>query len=181
MDLVLPYMVMKEKESKRPELSGVGLFSKGKFTGRVLKPEQSRFLGLLLQERNRIINYSTLYEDMPLSLTIIKVNRKWKFEAPNAVKMVYKLEVQLDEFSKNGLREGNELAQLEEFITKKITEEVNEVIEILQEEKSDALGLGNFIRTKNPEIVDENWHETFANLDIQVEIKTEIFKTGLIH
>lgn len=144
MDLVLPYMVLKDKDKKRPELGGVGLFSKGKYTGRVLKPEQSRFLGLLLQERGRKIKYSTLYNERPLSFTILDVNRKWKFESPNTMKMDYELEVELEEFSDVGLRDVNKISELENFINKKITEEVNEVIGILQDEKCDALGLGNF-------------------------------------
>ncbi|MEL4024960.1 Ger(x)C family spore germination protein [Lysinibacillus endophyticus] len=181
MDLVLPYMVLKDKDKKRPELGGVGLFSKGKYTGRVLKPEQSRFLGLLLQERGRKIKYSTLYNERPLSFTILDVNRKWKFESPNTMKMDYELEVELEEFSDVGLRDVKKISELENFINKKITEEVNEVIEILQDEKCDALGLGNFLRVKNPQMFDDNWHETFANLEIQVDIKSEILKTGLIH
>lgn len=38
-----------------------------------------------------------------------------------------------------------------------------------------------FLRVKNPQMFDDNWHETFANLEIQVDIKSEILKTGLIH
>ncbi|SOC23794.1 Ger(x)C family germination protein [Ureibacillus xyleni] len=180
-DLVLPYMVLKDEDKKRPELGGVGLFSNGKFTGRVLEPDQSKFLGLLLQERGRKIKYSALYNDQPLSFTILNVGKTRKIQSPTQVKMDYKLKIEIEEFSDTGLRDVKKISEIEDFIEEKITEEIYNVLNILQEEKCDALGLGNDFRVKKPEVFDENWHETFSNLDIQVNVKAEILKTGLIH
>jgi hypothetical protein len=59
---------------------------------------------------------------------------------------------------------------------------MTKVISILQEEKSDAIGLDRYIRVKNYELFDEdNWQDKFAELEISVNVKTEIVRIGIIH
>ncbi|TSI02609.1 Ger(x)C family spore germination protein [Lysinibacillus sp. BW-2-10] len=178
-DLVLPYITLDEKQ-QRPQLAGVALFSKGKYTGRVLKPDQSKVIGLLLQKKGRKIQFSFFYNNKPLSITVMDVKKKWKVTSSNSIKLDYDLQMDIQELSGDNLTDTKEIPEIEKFLEQKITEEIEKVITVLQEEKSDVLGVGNFVRVAKPEMFDENWHETFAELDIAVNVKGKILKVGII-
>lgn len=183
MDLALPYVKLHKGEEKRPEVGGVALFSKDKFTGRLIEADQSPYLGILSGKHDENIRLSFLYEGKnPLSIRTLDVKKNWKLDGSNKIDLNYEIELEIDEYSEAGFRHSDLVKKIESFLNKEIEDKMKEIIKILQEEKSDVLGIGRFVREKNYKMYDqEEWQDHFANLDINVNVKTKILRVGLIH
>ena len=63
-----------------------------------------------------------------------------------------------------------------------MTKEFNEVVKKLQEAKSDGVGFGRTVRAFHQDLWDQDdWHDTFADLPINVKVKTKITRTGILN
>ncbi|MGE7092587.1 Ger(x)C family spore germination C-terminal domain-containing protein [Lysinibacillus sp. NPDC048646] len=109
-----------------------------------------------------------------LSLTILnEVNRK-------TIKMDYTIDIEVDEFSHDKLYENNIRDDVQAMIQKKVQADFEEVLKILQEQKSDTLGVGRHIRSYHPKMFKEDWHEQFASLTLEPKVKVKIIRTGVL-
>lgn len=180
LDLILPYVKMDE-EKKRPIIGGVALFKEDRFTGGIIELEQSVYLGLLNPRNSGHPSLSYLYNEKPVSITVVKKKDNWHIKSSNSIKLSYDLTVEIDEYSDGGLRDVKKVNDIEDFLSKEIKGKMEEVLSILQEEKSDGIGIGRFVRENDSKLFDEkNWHEKFSKLDIEVEVKTNVVKVGII-
>lgn len=180
MDIALPYVKMDDDE-QRPLIGGLGLFSGDKFTGRIIEKDQSIYLCMLIPKNKGTPQLSFLYNGKPLSITVIRNNHDWTLTSSNSIKLSYHLTIELDEYVDSELRDVEKVKEIEGFLNKEIQKKLTEVVNILQEEKSDPLGLGKSVRVKDFKMFNEkDWHETFANLNLEVEVKTEIVTVGII-
>lgn len=177
-DLVLPYLKMGEED--QPIVDGLALFSGRKYSGVTLNPDQ----GLLLNILNKTIGFSArithLYKDSPLTVRINNSKRDIEI-TENNIKIAQKLEVILSEFPRDHLKDAQVREEIQQFLTEKIEQDMNEVMKKLQEAKCDAIGLGRLVRAYHPKWYQKEWSEHFSTLDIEVKVDVEIVKTGILN
>ncbi|AWE08517.1 Ger(x)C family spore germination protein [Lysinibacillus sp. 2017] len=177
-DLSLPYIKMDEED--RPIGNGVALFSGRSFTGETLSADQGVLLNILNKSLGHVARITTLYEGSPFSVRINKVKRNFTI-SESEIEIALKIEVVVTEFPQDHLKEKQIRTDLEQFLTKKMEKDMNEVIEKLQKAKSDAIGLGRRVRAFHPSLYKEDWSEHFSTLKIPVKVEVEIVKSGILY
>lgn len=177
-DLTLPYIKLDEKN--RPVADGVALFSGRSYTGENLTATQGVFLNILNESLGRVARISYLYEGSPVSFRINRAKRDINV-LENEIVVNNKLEVVVTEFPRDHLKEREIRTALEQFLSKKVEEDMNEVMEKLQKAKSDAIGIGRIVRAYHPSLYKKDWSEHFSTLNIHVKAEVEIVKTGILY
>lgn len=177
-DLTLPYFKMDEEN--RPVVDGIALFSGDSFTGNTLNTKE----GVLLNILNNSIGFATrisyLYEESPVTIRQINNAKRDITINKNKIEIAEKIEVALSEFPRNHLDDDHERNELQRFLSEKIEKEMNETMKKLQDAKCDAIGLGRYVRAFHPDLYKENWSEHFSTLEIDIKVKVEIMKTGIL-
>ncbi|QDQ03006.1 Ger(x)C family spore germination protein [Lysinibacillus fusiformis] len=183
-DNAIPYIKMNDTEN-RAEAAGVALFSGSTFTGEVLDSKQSLIMLLLMNQASQHarITYMLTLDDkeIPITSEVIHIKRKWTVnEALKTIKMNYTIDIEVDEFSHDKLYESNIRDDVQAMLQKKVQADFEEVLKILQEQKSDTLGIGRHIRSYHPKMFKEDWHEQFASLTLEPKVKVKIIRTGVL-
>lgn len=183
-DLQLPYMKMSETTGT-PEVAGVALFSDKVFSGHTLDAKESKIIQILKKKRGKysMFTYEWEKEDKtyPVTVELGRYNKKWDIEDGKII-ATYKMKFAVNEFAYNHLDERKTRNELEEFLSKELTKDFNEVIKKLQEAKSDPVGFGRHIRAFHPQVWDKGkWQDTFSNLEINVKVEAEITRTGILN
>lgn len=79
----------------------------------------------------------------------------------------------------------DKLNEVEKAIEEKVKMDLENVIQLLQKDlEADALGVGEYLRKYHPklwETVKEDWDNIFSDIEIEVEVKVDIRRSGLIH
>lgn len=183
-DVALPYIKLDE-EGKMPVVGGVALFSGQKFTGKIITPKQSLVMHLLMNKVNKHARVNYMWKndggDFPISAEVMNVKKKWSVnEALKKVTMTYDIEVEIDEFAHDHLAGKEVFESVQSFIQEKLQAEFEEVLHIFQEQKSDVLGVGRYIRSYHTSIYQDNWHEQFVKLKLEPKVKVSIVRTGIL-
>lgn len=176
-DLALPYLKMGEDD--RPNGDGVALFSGRHFTGKTLKANEGVLLNILNDTLGFSARISYLYKDSPITVRVNKLKRKLNI-AEDKIEINLEIQFMVSEFPQDNLDKGNTRKEVEEFLKEKIEHDLNEVINKLQEAKSDALGLGRSVRAFHPEWFKKDWNDHFSKMDISANLDVEIVKTGIL-
>ena len=72
--------------------------------------------------------------------------------------------------------------EVEKFLSKELTKDFNKVVKKMQEAKSDAVGFGRTVRAFHPKLWEKgDWNDTFSELPINVKVKAEIIRTGILN
>lgn len=103
-----------------------------------------------------LLNKKEVQEQLDVSSATIHINNK--------------LNVNIEEFPHNRLYEDKTSRELQGFLTKKVQEDVEKLLDKLQDAPSDALGIGRKIRAFHPKVRDEKWGEKFASLTLKPKI-----------
>ncbi|MEK3765436.1 Ger(x)C family spore germination protein [Solibacillus sp. FSL K6-4121] len=176
-DLALPYLKM--GEDGRPISDGIALFSGRSFTGKTLNTNESLMLNILNESVGFATRISYLYKDSPVTVRLNKSKRNLAI-SEDKIEIQQKMELIMSEFPQDHLSDATLRKDLEQFLTEKIEQDMNDVIKKLQEAKSDALGLGRNVRAFHPKLFKKNWNEHFSTMDISVKLSVEIVKTGIL-
>ena len=184
MDLALPYIKIEEK-SKKPEIAGVALFNGKKFTGKTLDMRESLILSLLKKKKGRysrlVYYWKSGKDESPLAVEVINIKKKWKF-TKDKINATYDLDLNVEEFPHDSLGEKKMIKELDEFLSKEMTKEFNEVVKKLQEAKSDSVGFGRPVRAFHRDLWNKgDWSETFSEIPIEVKVKAKITRTGILN
>lgn len=177
-DLALPYMRMNSEEG-HPELVGSALFSGRSFSGNSLNPEQSVMLNILKNRLGTTTRLSYFFDDYPLSIRIINMERSIDVK-DNHVMMNYHINIGVDEYPKDHLKKKKVREEIVKYVEEQIQKEMNEVIEILQRAKSDALGLGKHVRAYHYKNYQQPWRDHFKNMTIKAKVKIDLIQTGIL-
>ncbi len=183
-DISIPYIKM-NKEKNIADAAGVALFSGQLFTGKILNPKQSLSMLLLMDEASQHARIEYMMnlndKDIPVTSEVIHLKRKWTiYEEMKKITMDYKIDLEIDEFSQDHLYKKDILKTLEENFQQRIQADFEEVLQILQEQKSDTLGIGRYIRAYHPKMFKDDWHEQFASLTLEPKVKVSIIRTGIL-
>ena len=184
MDLTLPYIKI-EEEGGKPEIAGVALFNGRNFTGRILDKKESIILYLLKKKKGKFTRLSYLWksgeEESPITVEVISIRKKWDI-TKDKIDASYEVKLSVEEFPHDSLDKKKTIKELEKFLSKEMTKEFNEVVKKLQEAKSDGVGFGRPVRAFHRDLWDRgDWHDTFADLPINVKVKTKITRTGILN
>ena len=183
-DLALAFVKMSEKTGM-PEVSGVALFSEKVFTGHTLDEKESVIAQLLQKKPEKNVSFTYMWEKDGKSypITAEPVNNKRKWDIQNSkIDATYKMNFNIEEFANNHLDEDKTREELEEFLSKKLTEDFNKVIKKMQEAKSDVVGFGRTVRAFHPDLWKKGkWQDTFSELDIKIKVEAKIKRTGILN
>lgn len=183
MDLTLPYLSI-NKEENIPKIKGLALFNGREYTGTYLTVQQSILLTVLKDRAGRNANFTFTYKDTPVTMVVRKIDKKWDYseiDKSGIVTLSYKLKADVQEFSKDHIEQGEDRKALEQFLSEQLNEETKKLFEVLQEAKSDPLGLGRRVRAFHPEVWEKgDWNDTFSEINIKPDIKVDIKRTGIL-
>ncbi|MFJ8064957.1 Ger(x)C family spore germination protein [Psychrobacillus sp. NPDC096426] len=178
-DLTLPYMKM-SNEGKMPELDGTALFSGKNFSGKTLNREESIVLQLMKNKKGKYTYLTFKYDDIPVTIRVNSVQRKMKWNGTK-IDISYQMKVGIMEYYKDHLLEEKELKSLDKFLEEKLTKRMEEVLKVLHDANSDALGIGRYARAFHPDIFEEKkWKEKYPTLTITPKVKIKIMETGIL-
>jgi len=184
MSLALPYIKI-GKESGTPKIGGTALFNKREFTGVILDEKESIHLNLLRNKQGRYARLSYMWKsgkaESPLTVEVISIDKEWDI-SDNKIDASYKLKLTVEEYPHDNLDEKKITKEVEDFLSKELTKDFTKVIKRLQEAKSDAIGFGRPIRAFHRELWEKGeWTDTFSELPINIKVKTEILRTGILN
>ncbi|MCM3743144.1 Ger(x)C family spore germination protein [Sporosarcina luteola] len=183
-DLQLPYMKMSEATGT-PGVEGVALFSDKVFSGHTLNAKESTIIQILKKKpgKSAMFTYKWKKEDKdyPVTVTQNKVKKKWVITG-NSIHATYKMKFSVNEFAFDHLDKERSRKELEDFLSKELTKDFNDVVKKLQEAKSDPVGFGRTVRAFHPQLWKKGkWQDTFAELEINVKVEAEITRTGILN
>ena len=183
-DVILPYFKISEDE-KSADIKGIALFNGKSFTGDHINNQQAITLSVLRDEIGSNASFTYTFEGTPITAVIRGIKKKWDFseiEKSNSIKLSYTLRVDVQEFSRNHLNNKKMRNDIEQFLSKKIEEDAQKLLEVLQESKSDPLGLGRRVRAFHPDVWEKGkWKETYSTLKLEPSIKVIVERTGILH
>ncbi|MCG7334504.1 Ger(x)C family spore germination protein [Sporosarcina sp. ACRSM] len=182
-DLDLPYLKISEITGT-PEVAGVALFSGKVFSGHVLDMRESTIVQVLKKKPGKFTVFSYEWENegvkYPVTVELDRYKKQWEIQK-DKIDVTYDVKLDITSFPADHLDEKKRRRELEQFLSKKLTQDFNKVMGKLQEAKSDPIGFGRVARAFHPELWNKGeWPETFSQLDIQVKVKAVITRTGII-
>ncbi|QSB09395.1 Ger(x)C family spore germination protein [Lysinibacillus fusiformis] len=183
-DIVLPYFQLSE-DKQHAVVAGLALFSGQTFTGTVLTPKQSLIMLILMNQSNKQARMSYMWKhdgkEMPITANVIHIKRKWAVnEELRRITMDYQVEVEIEEFAQDHLYKDPIFKDVQQMIQEHVQAEFEEVIRILQNQKSDTLGIGRYIRAYHPKMFKEDWHAEYASLQLVPSVQVKIIRTGVL-
>jgi Ger(x)C family germination protein len=183
MDVTVPYLSI-NKETNSPELKGIALFKGRNYTGSFLTPDQSKLLTVLKDKMGRNASFTYTYKETPVTMVVRKIDKKWdfsEFDKSGIVTLSYEIKADIQEFSKDHIGQDEGRKELEKFLSKKLNEESKKLFEVLQEAKSDPIGIGRRVRAFHPEMWQKgDWNDTFSEIVIKPNMKVDIKRTGIL-
>lgn len=187
-DSYLPIIeVVKEGEDELVKASGTAVFDeKMKLIGELDEEETKGLLWI-----NGEIQYGTLVCETStqnmVSAEIVDANTEVDVSVENgnikyAIKVSCALNIdQVDGKESNSLSR-QQMLEIEQTYAQTIEKQINSAIEkCLGEYKSDVFRFGKRLWQKYPEIyreVSDDWRERFGELQFEIEVKTQVSKTG---
>lgn len=183
-DLALPMMSISE-ETNTPEITGAGLFSKHQFTGHRLNITQTKLMNLLNENANvKYLQFEYEWEkgEQVYPLVAEFVSKKEHREIKNGkIHHTIDLKVAVEEFPHDHLSDKKFVKQLDQFLAEKITEDLYDMMDTLQEAKSDVIGYGKTVRAFHQDLWNRGeWQDTFSTLDIELKVSIDIVRTGIL-
>jgi len=172
------------------EFAGTALFDSDKMVG-TLSTTETRMLAILLGHyRNGFI----VVEDPLDSKSIVNINLRLGSKPKISVVLVEDrpvihvsilLEGEISSIPSgiNYEQGGSSLNTLETQVTKVYSQQMMNVIKRTQELNTDVAGFGYYLRPafqSNKEFDGYNWNEKYSQAEVNLEIKTQIRRTGLM-
>lgn len=192
-DIAMPII---KRDEELIEVSGIALFRKDKMIGEI--PVEDGFYVKLSRDDYDagILEIKIEGDDLTSSLAKdssgeihlifdpIKTDRGVTLVDPETPEFDLHLNVQarLLEIKPNiNTEESKNLEKLEKEIGKKLSSEISRVIADCQEIGSDVFGYGEFYRSsvRHSKLTDEEWHEMYKNMKVNVEVDFTLLRSGV--
>ncbi len=117
----------------------------------------------------------------PITVKLASYKKKWNIQE-GKINATYKMKFSVEEFSHDHLNKEETTKEVNKFLSKELTKDFNEVIKKLQEAKSDPVGFGRSVRAFHPQLWRKGkWQDTFSELEINIKVKAEITRTGILN
>lgn len=178
-DLQLPYLQFNE-ESGFPEIVGVALFSDKKFTGEFIPIRDMVIVQLLKDELGKKAVDAFLYKDAPLSYEIESINREVKVYDKKTT-LDFEIVVSVLDYYPDRVSNNTNRKEIEKMLTENLTDRSLELIELMQRNAHDGLGIGRYYRAYLPDIYsDSKWKELYDSLEITPSFKVTVKDSGIM-
>lgn len=175
-----------EKEEYELSTEGAAVFSKDKLVGFLDGPETRGYNWITGQVVSGVVTFPHPNGIGISTIEILKAKSENEVEiSHNEIRFKVKINVNgmLDEAT-TSLRTDPAAAAniLEQACSKTIKEEIEHTLQKTQTEyKSDIFGFGQLVHQKYPrewKNMQDNWDELFSQATVEVEVQTEVTKTG---
>jgi len=192
-DFVLPYLT---EEGARVNVSRSALFHDHQLTG-MLNPEESTMFLLLKGSKERIARFTrkinTAHEDHQyrydfFTFNVQKLKRKMTIQVQSdnriTVKLNLNMKLSVIEYPKDHLDKKNVVAELNQYLSKEMTNLAKETLRKIQEARCDGLGVGRQLRAFHPDIwkkKKENWGSNYQKVNFVPVIQVNITKKGILN
>ncbi|GED12021.1 hypothetical protein AM501_19255 [Aneurinibacillus migulanus] len=181
--VAVPYIVRKKEGVL---LDGMALFNHSRMTGKL----PSRLLPMFA-----ILNNVDYREDITfildkrttLTLSFVKNSRTRRASYNSKTQEITihikgKVKGQVLEYKGEQIRTKEHLQELEKKVARSLEQDARETVAILQKARSDALGLGSYLKARNihPGFSQAWWDKQYPQIDVKVEMEVELTRLGLL-
>lgn len=183
-DALIP-LVSYNEEGKAAQISGTALFDGRSMTGTLTPEETSAFLIMVNKTEKEVPLTFSVEEGEDMTVSVVDSKAKLKVselqnEKPS-VKMSVEMEVEVIEYPPDHLNDETLKEEINQQLTQETEKLLYRTIEKMKQANSDGLGIGQRIMSKDPDVFKEmDWDEVYRELDIQIETKVNIKRTGVI-
>ncbi|MFJ5769837.1 Ger(x)C family spore germination protein [Psychrobacillus sp. NPDC093180] len=185
-----------KKDEELVELTGVALFNGGKMVS-AFPVEDSFYLKLMRDSFKSGLFETILQEDeippklaknkvneMPLAFDAIRSKRKMKLVDPGTPEFDVQLNIKarlLEVHPDINTGDPKVIEELENAVSKNLSNEISRIIAQSQNVQSDIFGFGDKYRSsvRNSKLTKEKWHVMYKNMKINVKVKFEILRDGV--
>ncbi|PFG07651.1 Ger(x)C family spore germination protein [Bacillus sp. es.034] len=193
-----PLLPLLKLEDDMINITGMALLNGDKMVGRI-SPSDS-FYVKLVSDRFKAGNFEitfkngeedVLFPSLPpsadIAVALDTIKSKSTIELIDPDSMTFNLNIhinaRLQEINRDiNLSKNKNLELIEKKISKKITKEIEQLIQYSQSKQSDVFGFGEEYRTKegHSKLTDEEWHDRFKDINVKVNTKFVIIRTGVV-
>lgn len=188
-----PIIPILKKNGDNIEITGTALFHKGTMVGKysaddtlyiMMARGKFRFGNLELELPKGGLSTKDDLDVIPVSIDSIRSVRHMKLVDPNTPEFDLKIVVQcrlLEIHSSVSTADRKVIEKLEKSINKKLESEISRIIDKSIELHADHFGFGEKYRaeTRNSKLTEEEWHEKFKDLKVNVKVQTTIVRDGV--
>jgi Ger(x)C family germination protein len=191
-DFVLPYL---EKKGKRVDISRAAMFHNRQLTG-TLSPDESTMYLFLKKKPGKTARFTRnisrpkghqISHDF-LSFNVDKSKGKMKVLIQSGdqitVNLNLKWKVSIVEYPKDRLYDKKLVAQLNQYLSKEMTDLAKETLEKMQKARCDGLRIGRQLIAFHPEIwknQKKDWGSNYQKVHFVPKIQVEITGKGIIN
>ena len=193
-----PLLPLLKLEDDLINITGMALLKGDQMVGRI-SPKDS-FYVKLVSDRFKAGNFEITFEngeseplmpsqspstDIAVALDTIRSKSDINLIDPKSLKfdLNIKINARLQEINRNvDLKKNENISLIEKKLSNKITNEIEDLIDYSQSKSSDVFGFGEVYRTKatHSEMTDEEWHDLFKDIKVNVNIDFVIIRTGVV-
>lgn len=183
-DAVIP-LISYNEEQKSAEINGSALFNGRSMSGELTAKETSSFLIMVNQAQQELPLTFGVEGEEDISVMLIDSKAKLKVNMPkggNPTAIVsVDMKVQVIEYPPQNLDKEKLTKTLNQQMTEGAEKLLQQTVQKMQEANSDTLGIGRRIMAKDPGAFKKlAWGEVYPDMDIKVETKVKIERTGAI-
>ncbi|MDR0140182.1 Ger(x)C family spore germination protein [Metabacillus idriensis] len=188
-DIMVP--IVEKTQEEKIKVAGLAFFNGGKYSGLYITDKEAPVLMLLLdklRKRNSLeINIKDQEERMnPLTFSVKKVKRRVKTDVDEISKEIkYSIDLSISVSILSYPNHSNkevEINKLDKQISSQLTQQAEQITEILQEANCDVLSIGRNIESDYPELWKRvEWKGEYKNVKIKSKIKVKIIDTGTLY
>ncbi|UKS28250.1 Ger(x)C family spore germination protein [Paenibacillus sp. HWE-109] len=187
--LTVPY-ISKSKSSETISLSGIALLKDGIMTKTVITPAHTESLLMVLNKyQNGILefpckeesNYKMNKESFEVSSLDTKVTPKFNGNEMT-VEVRTKIKGTIGELHCSSLKTKEDGQQFQVRVSKQVESNIRKMIKYIQNEKMDAIGIGNQIYRRNSKLWKDwkpSWDEHFSEIHFDVHVEVNVLNSGM--
>ncbi|HDR7951681.1 TPA: Ger(x)C family spore germination protein [Bacillus toyonensis] len=187
-DYVLPYMEVDRKQAKA-NIKGLAMFHHHRYTGNILKEEQAKLYTLIVnpdvqnvQFTKKIHMSSNQNKDDFVTILIKKSDRQIDIRPIHQnihAKVHMNWQVALLEKTFHTSMQSKKA--LEKKLSRLFTSELQQVLQKLQQENCDSLGIERELQGKHPHLFqDTDWKEQYAKVKFNSTVHVQLVDKGLV-
>jgi len=176
-----------EPSQTHVDISGVGVIKNGKLVKEVYPLEEQRGLLWFNDEVQKGIISVHLDKENMVAVEIIETSTKIIPHLNNgklSIDVKVKAEGNINEITSYKEIDQKEFAEIETDFARHIKSEMESILRVMRKEPvTEALGIGMAVYREYPEYwreIEEDWDEIFKDLEINIDVDTEIKNIGLI-
>ncbi|CAM4009110.1 Ger(x)C family spore germination protein [Paenibacillus alkaliterrae] len=188
-DAMIPYLYRSKKITYTTPVAGAALLKKGKMIGKLSSKDMESVLMLRDEYKRGVFEIPCLnqgngkskrYETVQIISSSTQLSPEIK-QRSVTVKASITIEGTITELKCSKITTSEEEIQFINQIKEFVEQEMLKSFEELKKKKADVINLGNLIYRRHPALwksMKEDWHEIFANSQLQIHTDVKIINTG---